>query len=196
MADQFHFHPDRYLELVRAEVSDYDLLQDLIAREASDPLPASILDLGTGTGETLERLARLAPDATLTGVDLSPEMLERARALLPRATLHVQDLTAELPAGPVDVVVSALAVHHLTDDEKGDLLTRVAARLAPGGCFVLGDVIVPDDPREAVIPLDDGYDRPCSLATTLELLTRAGFVDVRVVWTRRDLAVVRASTRP
>ena len=51
-----------------------------------------------------------------------------------------------LPEGPFDVVVSALAVHHLDGAEKADLFQRVTASLAPGGRFVLGDVVVPEDP--------------------------------------------------
>ncbi|MGC8499462.1 MAG: class I SAM-dependent methyltransferase [Acidimicrobiales bacterium] len=196
MADQFHFHPDRYLELVRAEVADYDLLQDLAAREVIDSAPRTVLDLGTGTGETLVRVARSAPGARLVGIDASAGMLAHARRLLPQATLRVQDLADELPAGSFDVVVSALAVHHLTDEGKADLFARVAAQLSPGGRFVLGDVVIPDDPAEAVIPLDEGYDRPSPVATIVELLEGAAFPTVRLVWSRQDLALLVAATAP
>ena len=57
------------------------------------------------------------------------------------------------PTGPFDLVTSALAVHHLDADGKRDLFARIAAALAPGGRFVLGDVIVPEDPADATIPL-------------------------------------------
>ena len=194
MADQFHFHPDRYLELVRAEVADYDLLQDLIAREALVAVPRAVLDLGTGTGETLARVAHGAEGARLVGIDASADMLEHARRLLPQATLRVQDLADELPGEPFDVVVSALAVHHLTDEGKRDLFARVAAQLSPGGRFVLGDVIVPDDPAEVVIPLDEGYDLPSPVTTIMALLEDVGFDSVRLVWSRRDLALVVAVT--
>ncbi len=180
MADQFHFHPDRYLELVRAEVADYDLLQDLIAREAVGPKPHDVLDLGTGTGETLARIAHVAPAAQLVGIDASPGMLAHAHELLPHALLRVQDLTDELPEGYFDVVVSALAVHHLTDVDKADLFARVATRLRPGGRFVLGDVVVPEDPADAVIPLDEGYDHPSPVAIIVQLLKSASFRTVRL----------------
>ena len=32
--------------------------------------------------------------------------------------------------------------------------------LAPGGRFVLADVVVPDDPADVVTPLDPGFDLP------------------------------------
>ncbi len=128
------------------------------------------------------------------GIDASADMLEHARRLLPQATLRVQDLADELPGEPFDVVVSALAVHHLTDEGKRDLFARVAAQLSPGGRFVLGDVIVPDDPAEVVIPLDEGYDLPSPVTTIIALLEDVGFDSVRLVWSRRDLALVVAVT--
>ena len=63
MADQFHFDPGTYLEMVRAEVPDYEQLQEVVAEAASEIRADTILDLGTGTGETLRRVARRHPTA-------------------------------------------------------------------------------------------------------------------------------------
>ena len=41
-----------------------------------------------------------------------------------------------------DVVVSTYAIHHLTADEKAALASVAAARMAPGGRFVVGDLMV------------------------------------------------------
>lgn len=87
------------------------------------------------------------------------------------------------------MVVSALAVHHLDGAGKADLFHRVADRLGLGGRFVLGDVVVPDDPADALTPLDEGYDLPDRLPDLVEWMVAAGF-GVLVVWTERDLAVV------
>ncbi len=67
-----------------------------------------------------------------------------ARIDLPRVTTTVQRLEEPLPAGPFDVVVSALAVHHLDATAKRDLFARVHAALRAGGRFVLGDVVLVD----------------------------------------------------
>jgi tRNA (cmo5U34)-methyltransferase len=88
-------------------------------------------------------------------------------------------------------VVSALAVHHLDAGGKRDLLRRVAAVLAPGGRLVLGDVVVPEDPADAVTPLEPGFDLPSTVADQLGWLADAG-LDARVAWTRDDLAVLVA----
>ena len=80
MAAQFHWNPDTYLEMIRAEVPSFDALQ--AAAVASVPFPpGSALDLGIGTGETSRRLLEAHPEARITGLDSSPEMVFRARRL-------------------------------------------------------------------------------------------------------------------
>jgi tRNA (cmo5U34)-methyltransferase len=188
---QFHWDPDGYLELVRSEVPDYERLQDEVGR-ASDGIAATrLLELGTGTGVTARRVLDRHPGARLTGIDSSPAML--AKSQLPDADLRVQDLSDPLPDAPFDLVFSALAVHHLDGPGKADLFARVAAALAPGGRFVLADVIVPEDPADIVTPLDDRhYDQPDTVEDQLGWLRDAGF-EPRVSWLHRDLAVIVAS---
>ena len=86
-------------------------------------------------------------------------------------------------------MVSALAVHHLDAAEKAALFRRVAARLAPGGRFVLADVIVPDDPADAVTPLDEGYDMPSRADEQLQWMSDAKLT-ATLRWKQRDLAVM------
>jgi tRNA (cmo5U34)-methyltransferase len=188
MAEQFHFDPDTYLEMVRAEVPDYEALQDVVGAAASEVAASTILDLGTGTGETLRRVVHRHPDARAIGIDESDDMLAVARQVVPGADLRVARLQDELPAGPFDLVVSALAVHHLDPREKAELFRNVADRLAPGGRFVLADVVVPDDPADAVTPLDEGYDLPSPAADQLRWLHDA-HLTASLRWAHRDLAV-------
>ena len=101
------------------------------------------------------------------------------------------ELTDPLPAGPFDLVVSALAVHHLDGPDKAELFARIAGVLGPGGRFVLGDVVIPVDPADAVTPVTDGHDRPSTLADQLGWLAAAGFA-AALTWSERDLVVVRA----
>jgi tRNA (cmo5U34)-methyltransferase len=191
VAEQFHFDPATYLDMVRAEVPDYEELQEVIAHAASERSAAAILDLGIGTGETMRHVADRHPSARYVGIDESEPMLAVARAVVPRADLRVARLQEDLPDGPFDLVVSALAVHHLDPQEKAALFRRVADRLTPGGRFVLGDVIVPDDPADAITPLDEGYDMPSRADEQLQWLTDAGFT-ATLRWMKRDLAVLVA----
>ena len=65
-------------------------------------------------------------------------MLDQARASLggSRTEFLVADLASPLPEGPWDVIVPALAAHHLDDAGKQSLFARAFAVLAPGGVFV------------------------------------------------------------
>jgi tRNA (cmo5U34)-methyltransferase len=194
VAEQFHFDPDTYLDMVRSEVPDYDVLQRIITEAARQVEARTILDLGTGTGETLRHIGDCHPTAQLIGIDESDRMLAVARGHVPNADLRLARLQDELPVGPFDLVVSALAVHHLNAHEKADLFQRVAARLAPGGRFVLGDVVAPDDPADAVTPLHPGYDQPSRVDEQLQWLNDA-MLDATLQWNERDLAVLIADRR-
>jgi tRNA (cmo5U34)-methyltransferase len=192
---QFHWDPDSYLELMRAEVPQYERLQEEVAAATAGADVRRVLELGTGTGETARRVLALHPQAALLGLDESAGMLEAARAALGPARVRLVEgrLQDPLPDGPFDLVVSCLAVHHLDGDGKADLFGRIAAALAPGGRFVLGDVIVPEDPADRVTPIDEeeGYDLPDRLDDQLRWLADAGLAP-QVRWVDRDLAVLVA----
>jgi len=191
---QFHWDPAAYLELMHEELPDYERLQDELAAATSGRRARTILELGTGTGETARRVLARHPDARLTGIDESEEMLRVARAALPDAELVRRRLEDPLPPGPFDLVVSALAVHHLDGAGKRDLFARVAEALRPAGRFVLADVVVPTDPADAITPLSPGYDLPSSSEDQLAWLDAAGF-EAGIAWRRRDLAVLVADRR-
>ena len=191
MSGQFHFHPDGYLSLMTSEMPDYWRLQDAVA-EATGSGARRVLELGTGTGESARRVLARHPGASLVGVDASADML--AVADLPGADLRVGRLEEPLPAGPFDLVFSVLAVHHLDGPGKADLFARVAAVLAPGGRFVLGDVVVPDDPADATTPLNPGFDLPSRVGEQLGWLRVVG-LDASVAWAAGDLAVLVALRR-
>lgn len=197
MGDQWHFEPDTYLAMVRSEIPDYDSLQRAVASATADLRPSTILDLGSGTGVTARAVLDRHPDARLTGIDGSDAMLLHARTLVPVATFRTQQLEDRLPHGPFDLVVSAFAVHHLGGPAKADLFRRIAEVLAPGGRFVLCDVVVPEGPVTRPVPLDAEIDRPSSVADQVAWLDAAGLAPT-VVLEAGDLAILtadRASAR-
>jgi tRNA (cmo5U34)-methyltransferase len=191
---QWHWDPTSYLDNMLAEVPAYRDLQEHAAAATADVNAHTILELGIGTGETARCMLERHPHARLTAIDSSPEMLQRARALFPEADLHEARLQDELPPGPFDLVVSALAVHHLDGAGKEDLFRRVAQVLRPRGTFVLADLVVPEREEDVVTPIDGVYDVPDRLDDQLAWLRAAGFA-AEPVWVHKDLAVMRA-TRP
>jgi tRNA (cmo5U34)-methyltransferase len=188
---ELDWDPDLYARDIRDEIAQFDDLQDAVAEATRGLAARSVLELGVGTGETARRVRALHPDASWTGIDASAAMLGRAREELPDADLRHSRLEDPLPDGPFDLVLSALAVHHLPGPGKQDLFRRIAAVLEPSGSFVLGDLIVPERPEEAEIPVDWVHDLPDSASNQLAWLREAGF-DARITWSRRDLAVIHA----
>jgi len=188
---QFHFDPTTYLENMQADIPVFDELQEETAKATEGIEARDILELGVGTGETARRVLARHPSARLMGIDESEAMLAAADV---EGELAVSRLEDALPAGPFDLVVSCLAVHHLDADGKRDLFGRIAAVLRPAHRFVLADVVVPDRQEDAVTPTTPGFDRPDRLADQLEWLREAGF-DAEPSWAWRDLAVVRADLR-
>jgi tRNA (cmo5U34)-methyltransferase len=180
---------------MRSELPAFDELQEAVAVATEGLTVARILELGTGTGETARRVLERHPAARLTGIDGSAEMLAAARAVLPSDRtddLLVRDIAADLPAGPFDLAISALAVHHLDGPAKAQLFCRIADILRPGGRFVMGDVIVPADPADAVTPLSPDYDLPSSKGDLVIWLQQAG-LESRITWEQNDLAVFVAA---
>jgi tRNA (cmo5U34)-methyltransferase len=169
-------------------------LQDRTAEATTGVAARAILDLGAGTGETAVRVAYKHPSCHLVGIDESAEMLAHARIRFPEGDFRVGRLEDPLPSGHFDLVVSALAVHHLDGSAKQLLFGRIAERLVPAGCFVMADVVIPDDPGDVVTPIDGVYDKPSRVVDLLGWLEEAGF-DSQIVWSKLDLAIIVADRR-
>ncbi len=185
--------PETYPATIRQEINDYDELQYQVAAATQGVSARNILDLGVGAGETARRVLHIHPDAHLVGIDSSDAMLQGAQLHLPagRVTLMKQDLSAPLPDQRFELVVSALAIHHLEGEKKAALFAEISERLLPKGVFVMGDVVTPHDPATASIELEAGYDFPSTIDERLRWLTEAG-LSAEITWARADLAVLRA----
>jgi tRNA (cmo5U34)-methyltransferase len=188
---EWEWNPDTYLAEMAAEIPGYEELQEAVVAATTGVDATRVLELGTGTGETALRVRAQHPDARWVGIDSSEAMLARARERLPDADLRLQRLEDELPSGPFDLVVSALALHHLDGAGKRELFSRVAGVLRPDGWFVLGDVVVPPAGEEGPIEIDWVTDLPDSVEDQLAWLGDAGF-EAEASSVRVDLAVFRA----
>jgi len=121
--------PDRYLTYADERGRPF---VDLVARiGATDP--HTIVDLGCGPGNLTALLADRWPDASVVGLDSSPEMIAKARAAGGRIAYDVADLRAWTPAAPVDVLVSNATLQWVPGHL--DLLPTLVRAVAPGGWF-------------------------------------------------------------
>ncbi|MEV7307882.1 class I SAM-dependent methyltransferase [Streptomyces microflavus] len=199
-----------------------DVVCDLLAEL---PRP-DVVELGCGDGRLTERLLSRLHETRVTAVDASADMLRLARTRLAafagRFALYQARMEEDLAlgGGPHGAVVTSLAVHHLDDRAKQVLYRRVYASLAPGGVFVMADLVSPVGPVPlafaaarwdaevcavdpgATAPFEsarwntfrfpDPVDRPSRVAEHLSWLAGAGFSDVDVCWLNAGHAVFHA----
>jgi ubiquinone/menaquinone biosynthesis C-methylase UbiE len=98
-----------------------------------------LLDVGTGTGVVaFPAAARVAPEGTVLGIDISEEMLATARGRAARmlepgnVTFRIMDAQAlALPDASFDVAVSLFAIRHLPDPLAA--LREMHRVVRPGG---------------------------------------------------------------
>ena len=105
--------------------------------------PASILDVGCGTGKLLRQARSYWPQAHLIGVDPARGMIEMAQRLTPTTTF-LTGMAEALPLrdASVDLAFSTISFHHWQDQAAG--VREIARVLRPGGYFLLVDLSFPD----------------------------------------------------
>jgi putative AdoMet-dependent methyltransferase len=168
----------------------YAATLDWVVERAAVGAEDQVVDLGIGTANLAVRLPSYR---RLVGVDVSEQMLGLAAAKLhgtPGVELVRADLLEFLDRpGTFDAIVSTYAIHHLVADEKALLIEHAAARLAPGGRLVVGDLMASSraavDRVKARLQHPDADDFfveefPWFLDDTLAGLDRAGFTGVAV----------------
>lgn len=152
-AATFDEEPDHGLRDPVVRAAWTDLLVPLMP-----PAPASVVDLGSGTGSLAVLLAGAGYD--VRGVDLSGEMVAAARRKAEAAGVAVEFAVGDaaappLPASTCDVVLARHVLWALPEPEN--VLTRWVRLLKPGGRLVLvegrwstGGGLTPDECRALV----------------------------------------------
>jgi SAM-dependent methyltransferase len=78
--------------------------------------PASVLDVGCGSGGNLAAIAHVMPQVELAGVDVSPEALALAAQRVPGASFRQLDAQREKLDEQFDLVLCNQVIEHLVDD--------------------------------------------------------------------------------
>ena len=154
----------------------YRPLHDAVLSELAETNPATVLDLGCGTGQLLTRLTEGFPDADVTGLDYSPAMLSKAAE---RATSSLlQGDAGALPFAPAsfDVITCTESFHWYANQQS--TLHQLAQLLRPDGVLVVGSIAAFGSiDRVGVERLSRRLDHPIKALTGDELsdlMTNAG----------------------
>ncbi|MDF7673427.1 methyltransferase domain-containing protein [Acetobacteraceae bacterium ESL0709] len=120
-------------------------LAHLVGRHLTLKAPATILEIGCGTGHLSEQLLRLYPEASFILSDIAPQMLERTESKIrqtglysPKIQFHLMDgeiFDPPPPSRQVTLIVSNLCIQWFRD--RPSAFKYFAEFLLPGGMLCL-----------------------------------------------------------
>jgi len=165
------------------QTDEYRACVSLVLDHARDALSGTetVLDVGCGTGAIGLSLADDAGRVVFR--DISEGMLDEARRKADEAGLENVEFgegTFREPNydGPVDVVVSNFAMHHLSDEEKREAIDVLGA-LGPDR-IVLGDVMFFGEPDPDEPFYSPEVDDPSTVGHLADCFTDAGYALIAV----------------
>jgi len=142
-----------YRDLSRYAVPQRETqIRIIVERVRAAGAAGDILEICPGEGLLSAALFEALPEAGIIAVDGSDSMLAATRARIGDSERLVTRRADLAETGwrrverPLRAVVSSLAIHHLDGPGKQALFRDILGMLAPGGVFVLADVIRPADP--------------------------------------------------
>ncbi|MEJ2346203.1 MAG: class I SAM-dependent methyltransferase [Gammaproteobacteria bacterium] len=139
----------------------------------------AVMDFGAGTGLISGQVASKV--GKITAVDVSESMLEQLAAkpeLQGKVRTVCQDITEQPLDEEFDVIVSAMAMHHVEDTDK--LAKTFAEHLKPGGKVALADLDKEDGsfhPADTEGVYHSGFDREAMKS----ILENNGFGNIEFV---------------
>jgi len=199
MVDHFEDHVSKSVPLyyeghkLIEKLSDYFIKDDSICYE-----------LGSSTGALLHKIAKRHDfrEAEFIGIDIEEDMIKKANSLYKskNLTFIIDDINT-YSLQKADLVISYYTMQFIHPKHRQDLFDKIYNSLHWGGAFILYEKVRANDARFQDImtnlymeyKLDNGYSadeiiskskslkgilEPFSTEGNLDLLRRAGFVDI------------------
>lgn len=180
-----------------AQISDYFVRHDTVGYE-----------IGSSTGTLVRELACRHPKARWFGIETEAAMIEQARDpqyQSPRNLEFLQADAQDVDYQPSDFIVSYYTVQFIPPKRRQVLIDRIYSALNWGGAFLLFEKVRAPDARfqdlmstlYTEFKLENGYTpaeilskasslkgvlEPFSTQGNLDMLQRAGFVDVMTIF--------------
>ena len=159
----------------------------------------SILDLGSGVGNSIPHFKHEFPNATLHCLDVSQRSLEIAQERYPGSAefIHFDGQRMPLDTGTMDVGFAACVFHHIAHEEHSRLLQEFFRVIRPGGRLFIFEHN-PLNPITVRAVNTCPFDENAKLipgSTMKARFRKAGFADVRLKY-RLFFPRVLAALRP
>lgn len=196
----------------------YDDATDFISKSVCTP--KRILDLGAGTGILSAFYFKHFPNAEFLLVDVANEMLSVAKKRFCGAN-NVKFLSADYAKNfdfctddgeKFDLIISALSIHHLEDEEKQKLFSKIYDMLPANGVFVNYDQFCAEGVKmnEMFSHYWEGkifssglsendiakwkerqkLDRECSVQQEIQMIKNSGFENAECIFLCQKFAVI------
>lgn len=194
----------------------YNITTELIELNSVSP---SILDIGAGTGLLTYYIYQKYNNAKYTLIDISEEMLNISKQRFEYFNkidieYIVADYTKYHYKQQYDAVVSALSIHHLTDDDKQEVYNAAYNILKNDGVFINADqvlglceeteeinrknwikriessVLNQEEKKSAYSRM--ALDKMATLNKNIEMIKNSGFKNVEVYYKYYNFAVIYA----
>lgn len=178
----------------------------------------NIMDLGMGTGKLALMILSKFEKSRITGIDFSKKMISKSKAKLSyfgnRFEAKEGDFNELEFGNDFDAVVSSIAIHNNTDENKKKLFKKIYNSLNENGVFINGDFIKYTDKieqkrqdqlyrlfleenlygHELQIWLEHAFEQdvPATIDKQFEWLKEAGFKEPKILWHCKNLAIYSA----
>ncbi len=202
-------------------IPNLDQLYNIIADLADSNIAAPrILDLGAGTGLLTENIFNKYSRGYFTLIDISEEMLDIARKRF-KDNLNFKYILGDYLKTDIgdsfDIIVSSLSIHHLEDNDKRIIYSKVYELLNDDGIFLNADqVLAPSSENEYIYQknwwekIETGtlnqdekdviidrmkHDKPATLENNIIWLKNSGFTNVDVFYKYYNFCVLYAKKK-
>ena len=174
-----------------------------------------ILNIGCGTGLEFESILKKIPNAEMDCIDLSSKMLDLLMERLINSTCKLNTfccsyLDFNYQDNAYDYIIASATLHHLLDNEKSDLYSKLITSLKLNGIFIIGDKFAPSDEEANLkqgeyqeyiqngIDVKSGQyhiDIPTTLHNEKILLTKTGFTIIEKIWSSKNYTIITVTKR-
>lgn len=211
-------YSSHYDEQISKIIPSYrTILRSMVAAIPFSPEDTfNLIDLGCGTGNLAYLIKANFPNADIDAMDISPEMIKIAKKKLAKQNDSIHFETSAFKdfqfKKTYNVVLSAIALHHLASKRQFKIYQRIFDALTEHGIFINAEHVLgathqlsetytsnwanvmrkmlPVNEAENIINIAHEIDKPVTIRQHFKWLQIIGFKDIDIIWKENQIAVI------